>query len=99
MHVFTRGIYIIKVCQFFFIQKSRTFPHLTVYAIQYILPYKSYCITHELGTPINVRSNAFEARLSLAAIIQNCGFGELYSEFSPDTNPMNTSKIVHQGII
>ena len=49
----------------------------------------------KLGTPINIQSNAFEAKTGLASIIQNAGYSGL-RELSQNTNPVNTQKLVKE---
>ena len=49
----------------------------------------------KLGTPINIQSNAFEAKTGLASIIQNAGYSGL-RELSQNTNPINTQKLVKE---
>ena len=52
-------------------------------------------LTIKLGTPINIESNAFEAKTSLTSIIQNSGYAGL-RELSQNTNPINNEKLVRE---
>ena len=52
-------------------------------------------LTIKLGTPINIQSNAFEAKTSLTSIIQNAGYAGL-RELSQNTNPINNEKLVRE---
>ena len=47
----------------------------------------------DLGDPINIESNHFEAKLALASITHNAGYSGL-RELSQDTNPVATSSLV-----
>ena len=47
----------------------------------------------DLGDPINIESNRFEASLALGSIIQNAGYSGL-RELSQNTNPIATNSLV-----
>ena len=47
----------------------------------------------DLGDPINIESNHFEAKLALASITHNAGYSGL-RELSQNTNPVATSSLV-----
>ena len=47
----------------------------------------------DLGDPINIESNHFEAKLALASITHNAGYSGL-RELSQNTNPVATSTLV-----
>ena len=46
-----------------------------------------------LGTPINVTSDSFEAKMALSSITQNAGYSGL-REISANTNPGNNEALV-----
>ena len=52
-------------------------------------------LTIILGTPINIESNAFEAKTSLTSIMQNSGYAGM-RELSQNTNPINNEKLVRE---
>ena len=46
------------------------------------------------GTPINNRSNFFEAKMAMASIQQNVGYSGLLEEISPNTSLVNSQTII-----
>ena len=57
----------------------------------------SYSLTHRLnllGTPINIQTDLFEAKMSQGSIMQNIGYEGLITEFSQGTNPINQQSLI-----
>ena len=47
-----------------------------------------------LGTPINIQTDSFEAKMSQGSIMQNIGYDGLVTEFSQGTNPTNQQSLI-----
>ena len=47
-----------------------------------------------LGTPINVQTDSFEAKMSQGSIIQNIGYDGLVTELSQATNLVNQQSLI-----
>ena len=57
----------------------------------------SFLLTHHLnllGTPINIQTDSFEAKMSQGSIMQNIGYEGLITEFSQGTNPINQQSLI-----
>ena len=50
------------------------------------------------GTPINVESNHFEAKMAMASIQQNVGYSGMLQEISPNTSLVNSQTLVNSDM-
>ena len=55
------------------------------------LPYDNLNL---LGTPINITTDSFEAKMSQGSIMQNIGYDGLVTELSQGTNPVNQQSLI-----
>ena len=47
-----------------------------------------------IGTPINILSNSFEAKMSQGSIMQNIGYGGMLTELSQETSNVNLQSLI-----
>ena len=51
-------------------------------------------MTSSSGTPINIRSDHFEAKMAMGSIQQNVGYSGMLQEISPNTSLVNSKTLV-----
>ena len=51
-------------------------------------------MTSSSGTPINIRSDLFEAKMAMGCMQQNIGYSGMLEEISPNTSLVNSQTLV-----